>query len=257
MHAIQTALLVGSFLAASEAKIVGRLGNSASALEQKFHPMTDFDTDGCYFTAAIGPEGNTNPGLPNPVGKGMASDCRDNNRLEFNNLYSRSRCNNGWCAIMYEYYFEKDQPVWGSFGHGHNHDWENIVVFAKGDDIKRVAPSCHGKYEHAKNDGFLHDGTHAKMVYHKDGPNTHCWRFANDDDNKKQENYTKQWVLGNLIGWNNWPSVQGKGSLRDVLYNAFNGGVGPKFWDKDDKFTSTLRAAAGNSVPGFDPAKDQ
>ncbi|KAK8062596.1 hypothetical protein PG997_014693 [Apiospora hydei] len=223
MHPIQVALLVGSLLAA------------------EVPPLTDFDTDGCYFTAAIGPGGTTNPGL-SPIAKGMAAECRDNNRLESNNLYSRSRCNNGWCAIMYEYYFEKDQTVWGSYGIGHNHDWENIVVFAQGDDIKRVAPSCHGKYENAKNDGFLRDGTHAKMVYHKDGAATHCWRFANDDDDKRQENYTKQW---------------GKGSLRDVLFKAWNGGVGPKFWDKDDKFTNTLRSAAGNSVPGFDPAKDE
>lgn len=94
------ALLLGSSLSTVDGKIVGRLGDMATALEQKFQPLTDFDTDGCYFTAAIGPEGNVNPGLPNPVAKGQASDCRDDNRLEYANLYSRARCNNGWCAIM-------------------------------------------------------------------------------------------------------------------------------------------------------------
>ncbi|KAF4452850.1 hypothetical protein FALBO_16104, partial [Fusarium albosuccineum] len=156
------------------------------------------------------------------------------------------------------YYFEKDQLVWGSIGvgpgNGHVHDWENIIIFAQGDEVKRVAPSCHGKYSGATSTPRL-DGTRAKVVYHKDGASTHCFRMANEADDGI-ENHTGQWFLGNLVGWDNWPVLDGS-SLRDRVYNAWPGGVGPKFWDADDKFTNTLRDAAGDSVPGFDPAVDE
>lgn len=52
---------------------------------------------------------------------------RDPPQLANSNAYSRKRCNNGYCAVMYEYYFEKDQAVAGTFLGGHRHDWENIV----------------------------------------------------------------------------------------------------------------------------------
>jgi hypothetical protein len=146
---------------------------------------------------------------------------------------------------------------WGTIGagpgNGHTHDWENIVVFVQGEDVKRVAPSCHGKYDHATNEPRL-DGQRAKVVYHKDKGETHCWRMANEADDGI-ENFTGQWFIGNLVGWDNWPVVNGR-SLRDTLYDAWNGGIGPKFWDKDDSFTNTLRKAAGDGAPGFDPAVD-
>ncbi|KAF5981864.1 hypothetical protein FCOIX_4003 [Fusarium coicis] len=241
--------------------LMGRLDDGAHEIEHKFQPVTDFDTDGCYYTSAIDKDGNTNRGLSQKdvYFKGPAADCREPNRLENNNVYSRKRCNNGWCAIMYEYYFEKDQSSWGTInaaggGNGHTHDWENIVVFVQGEDVKRVAPSCHGGYEHATNTPLL-DGQRAKVVYHKDGGFTHCWRMANEADDDI-ENYTGQWFIGNLVGWDNWPVVNGR-SLRDYLYDAWNGGVGPKFWDKDDSFTKKLGEAAGDQCPGFDPAKDE
>jgi hypothetical protein len=188
--------------------IVQSITDSASELEHRFQPVTDFDKDGCYYTAAVGADGTKNGGLG--PGQGvppgcLASTCRDRNRLENNNVYSRSRCNNGWCAIMYEYYFEKDQIVCGSFAGGHRHDWENIVVFVKDDQVKRVAPSCHGGYGGATNTPRIKDGVRAKVVYHKDSGRTHCLRMANEADDKV-ENHTGDWFLGRLIGWNNWPN---------------------------------------------------
>ncbi|RGP64957.1 necrosis inducing -domain-containing [Fusarium sporotrichioides] len=238
-----------------EAHLIGNLPNGAHEMEHKFQPLTDFDKDGCYYTSAIDANGNTNGGLTqsNVIGKGPAADCRDNNRLERNNVYSRRRCNNGWCAIMYEYYFEKDQAAWGSLAGGHTHDWENVVIFVKDDQVKRVAPSCHGKYGGATNSPRV-DGKRAKVVYHKDGASTHCWRIANAGDDAV-ENYTGRWYIGNLVGWNNWPVLNGQ-SLRDRVFNAWHGGIRPKFWDHENSFTNTLRAAAGNGVPGFDPARD-
>jgi hypothetical protein len=92
---------------------------------------------------------------------GITEDCRRLNRLWNANVYSRRRCNNGICAIMYEYYFEKDVVA----SHvpadaGHRHDWENVVVFY--DDsgtVRKVAPSCHGGYGGASlRGGFLLSG---------------------------------------------------------------------------------------------------
>ncbi|KAF4437306.1 hypothetical protein FALBO_17415, partial [Fusarium albosuccineum] len=147
------------------------------------------------------------------------------------------------------YYFEKDQAVGGSFLGGHKHDWENIVVFAQGDNIVRVAPSCHGKYDGASNQ-FPADGTSPQLVYHKDGAGTHCFRFANDDDIANPENPRGEFFKAALVGWDNWPS----GELKDKMLNNWKGGVGPKL---DDEFGDSLKAAAGDGVNGFDPFKDE
>ncbi|KAF4455801.1 hypothetical protein F53441_2000 [Fusarium austroafricanum] len=231
----------------SKRDVIPALPQGADEVELKFQPSLDFDSDGCYQTSAIDPDGNLNPGhgaTGTPQG-----DCRDPHQLENSNTYSRKRCNNGICAIMYETYYEKDQAVGGSFLGGHRHDWENIVVFARGDDIIRVAPSCHGKYDGASND-FPKDGTTPLLVYHKDGAGTHCYRFANDDDIAKPENPTGSFFKAPLVGWNNWPSTD----LRDKMLQNWNGGVGPKL---DDEFENSLRSAAGDGVEGFDPSKDE
>lgn len=89
------------------------------------------------------------------------------------------------------------------------------------------------------------------MVYHKDGGFTHCWRTANEADDKV-ENYTGKWFLGKLVGWDNWPSVD----LKNKMLSNWAGGVGPKLTDNESKFVNSLKAAAGSSVPGFDPTRD-
>ncbi|KAL8364871.1 hypothetical protein RB595_003922 [Gaeumannomyces hyphopodioides] len=231
-------------------EIVTPIQDSASPLEHQFQPVTDFDKDGCYYTAAVGADGEKNGGWDPSNGLHpacLASVCRDNNRLENNNLYSRSRCNNGWCAIMYEYYFEKDQVICGSWGTGHRHDWENVVVFVKDNQVKRVAPSCHGKYDGATNSPPLKDGR-PKVVYHKDGGLTHCWRIANGEDDNI-ENYTGEWFLGRLIGWNSWPNT----GLRDKAMEDFGG---PRAKLRDEDFANTLRSAMDDTINGFDPNVD-
>ena len=85
-------------------------------------------------------------------------------------------------------------------------------------------------------------------MYHKDGGSTHCFRMANAADDGI-ENYTGNWFLGSLVGWNFWPSAE----LR-TKGMTWSGGIKPKL--TDDKFADTLRAAAGNAVPGFNPDVD-
>lgn len=87
--------------------VIGALPASSASDEARYQPILDFDTDGCYYTSAIDINGRTNPGLP--IQGNINEPCRQPNRLQSSNVYSRKRCNNGWCAYMYEYYFEKDQ----------------------------------------------------------------------------------------------------------------------------------------------------
>lgn len=256
-------------ISAAKRDVIGALDESADQFEIDHQPLLDFDSDGCYQTSAINKDGKVSyfPIFFNPILKAATDtcvtqtnpghgatgtpqgDCRDPHQLDNANSYSRKRCNNGICAIMFETYFEKDQSVAGTFAGGHRHDWENIVVFTKGNDVVRVAPSCHGKYSNARND-FPKRDNHPLLVYHKDGPATHCYRFANDDDIAHPENPRKDFFRAPLIGWNRWPSED----LKNKMLNAFKGGVGPKL---DDEFTDSLKAAAGDGVPGFDPAKDE
>ncbi|KAJ6788245.1 hypothetical protein PWT90_08883 [Aphanocladium album] len=225
------ALASASPMVETKRDVIGALDESADQFDIDHQPLLDFDSDGCYQTSAINKEGKTNPGhgaTGTPQG-----DCRDPHQLDNANTYLRKRY----------------QAVGGSFLGGHRHDWENIVVFTKGDKVVRVAPSCHGKYKNARND-FPKRDNHPLLVYHKDGAGTHCFRFANDDDIAHPENPRGDFFRAPLIGWNKWPSED----LRNKMLNAWKGGVGPKL---DDEFTDSLRAAAGDGVPGFDPAKDE
>lgn len=67
-------------------------------------------------------------------------------------------------------YIWKDQNAHGIYGGGHNHDWENIVVFTEGDNIIRVAPSAHGGY--AASNEFPTDGTSPLIVYQRTASRT-------------------------------------------------------------------------------------
>ncbi|KAM0248361.1 hypothetical protein ACHAP5_003535 [Fusarium lateritium] len=167
-------------------------GNSA-----RYQPALDFDKDSCYNTAAVDPSGNVNPGLPN---KGSPSaGCYDRQRLDNANVYSRSRCNNGWCA-----------------------------------------------YIGATNNPVL-DGSHALIVYHKDGASTHSFRIAREDERNNVENEYGWWQIADPVAWNGYPNDY----VQDQLTHHDFGKASIKLVDR--YFGEYLRKAAGNSVPGFDP----
>jgi hypothetical protein len=149
---------------------------NAEGLEQTYQPAYDYDTDGCYPTPAIGPDGTLNGGLK--PGGAINGQCRDSWDLDNTNGYARYKCNNGWCAIMYGLYFEKDQAVAGSGLGGHRHDWEHVVLWVQNNEAKYVSTSAHGGFTTYSRDQIRWDGTHPKIVYHKDGASTHAFRFA-------------------------------------------------------------------------------
>ncbi|KAF2971560.1 hypothetical protein GQX73_g1963 [Xylaria multiplex] len=165
--------------------------------------------------------------------------------LQNNNVYSRARCNNGWCGFIYGYYFEKDQSVDGSCGVGHKNDWEHIAVWVKdGDEMPSyVGVSQHGNYEVKPASEVRFQDTHAKVVYHQDGGLTHDFRFANEGDDNI-ENHTGEWFFGDLVGFLGFPSTE----LRDAMLGADWGKALPDI--REDVFPDKLESSKGdNDIP--------
>lgn len=235
------ALLV-AFPADARADVLQLLPQNADGLEQSFSPAYDYDGDGCYATAAIGADGTVNPGLK--LGGDVNGHCRDAAQLNNANTYSREKCNHDWCAVVYGSYFEKDQATLGPAAIGHRHDWEHVVVWINGNQVKYVSVSQHSGYQVAASSSVRFDGTHPKVVYHKDGFSTHDFRFANSND-EPPENETGGWFYPRLVGWNGYPA-----GLRDKLMNADFGEATLKIRDVD--FDYALAHSMPSGIP-FDP----
>lgn len=224
----------------------------ATPLDLKFQPAMDFDQDSCYNSVAIGPDGALNPGMDHCESCDQCG-CRDVWDLDaYNNVYSRTRCNNnGWCAHMYGYYFEKDKALPLCIS-GHRHDWEHVVVWTENEVVRYVGASAHGGYEvkDAKDVRF-HQGTHPKIVYHKDGLLTHAMRFATEKDDNPVENHYGEWFYGRLISFNGFPSVE----IRDKMLYANWGSANVGF--NDNNFQDRLNKAKGNRNFAFDTGRDE
>lgn len=215
---------------------------NADALDRTYQPAYDYDTDGCYPTPAIGPDGTLNGGLK-PSGA-LNGQCRDEWDLAATNGYSRSKCNNGWCAVIYGLYFEKDQALAGTTLGGHRHDWEHVVVWVRDGQAQYVSTSAHGNFDIHARDRIRWDGTHPKIVYHKDGISTHCFRPANSND-EPPENHRHTWQFPALVGWNGYPA-----GIREKLTAADFGSA--VFGLKDSTFAAHLAKAKPAGIP-FDP----
>lgn len=228
--------------ATAHANVLQLLPQNADGLEQTFSPAYDYDGDGCYATAAIGADGTLNSGLK--LGGDVNGRCHDYAQLANANTYSRAKCNNGWCAVMYASYFEKDQVTLGPAAIGHTHDWEHVVVWVNGDEAQYVSVSQHNTYQVAARSSVRFDGTHPKIVYHKDGIGSHCFRFASGDD-EPPENATGGWFFPRLVGWNGYPA-----GYRDKLMSADFGSATIKIDDGDFQYALARSMPAG--IP-FDP----
>lgn len=234
--------LVFAFPAAAYAAPPPALPGQAGEAERKFQPAYDYDKDGCYATPAIGPDGTLNEGLE--LGGDVNGNCRDESDLENTNTYSREKCNNGWCGIVYASYFEKDQVSLGGGSAGHRHDWEHIVVWVKDDRVEYVATSAHGGFTVHNRADIPFEGDHPKVVYHKDGASTHCFRAASDGD-EPPENHKGTWQYPSLVGWDGYPE-----GIRDRLTGGDFGSA--TLGIKDDTFNSHLEGAKPDDIP-FDP----
>ncbi|MGP3979619.1 NPP1 family protein [Streptomyces sp. KR80] len=241
--ALGAAALVLALPTITHADIVQPLPQNASGLEQTFSPAYDYDKDGCYATAAIDSNGTLNPGLK--LGGDVNGRCRDKVQLDNSNTYSRAKCNNGWCAIMYASYFEKDQATLGPGAIGHRHDWEHVVAWVNNNEVQYVSSSQHSGWKWYPRSQVRFDGSHPKVVYHKDGASTHFFRLANNND-EPPENHTGGWFFPRLVGWDDgYPS-----GLRDKLMNANFGAATIKI--SEGRFNDALAAAKPADIP-FNP----
>ncbi|GHG84996.1 NPP1 family protein [Streptomyces lanatus] len=231
--------LVVGLPASAHASVLTLLPQNADGLEQTFSPAYDYDGDGCYATAAIGTDGTLNPGLK--LGGDVNGKCHDYAQLANANTYSRAKCSNGWCAVMYASYFEKDQITLGPAALGHTHDWEHVIVWVRDNQAEYVSVSQHNTYQLAARSAIRFDGTHPKIVYHKDGVSSHCFRFANGND-EPAENATGNWFFPRLVGWNGYPA-----GYRDKLMSADFGSATIKIDDGD--FQWALNYAKPSGIP--------
>lgn len=206
-----------------------------------FQPSFDYDGDGCYPTPAISADGTLNPGLN--LGGDVNGNCHDESDLDNTNSYSRSKCNNDWCAYMYGLYFEKDQAALGPGSAGHKHDWEHVVVWVNGGEAKYVSVSQHKGYETKAAGDIAWEETHPKVVYHKDGISTHAFRFASADE--PPENHKGAWQRPALVSWDGYPE-----GIRDKLMGADFGAA--QLAIRDSHFADNLAKAKPSDIP-FDP----
>lgn len=215
---------------------------SHAEADGKWQPAFDYDGDGCYPTPAIGSDGSIAEGLNNSGA--LDGECRDESDLDNTNSYSRSKCDGDWCAYLYDLYFEKDQAVAGVDAFGHRHDIEHVVVWVSNDEAQYVSVSAHGDYSTYPASEVQWEGTHAKVVYHKDGGSTHCFRLASTGD-EPPENHDGTWQYPALVSWDNYPE-----GIRDALVTADYGSASLAI--KDDAFASNLEKAKPDDIP-FDP----
>ncbi|CAI4217808.1 unnamed protein product [Parascedosporium putredinis] len=215
------------------------LPQRATANDLRWQPSLDFDRDGCYNVPAIDAYGKVAEGLPHNW-VSVSSDCRDASDLDNNNVYARQRCNGDWCVYLYDYYFEKDVAIQFFLDVGHTHDWEHIAVWVRNGKAEYVGASQHGNFEIKAASQVRWDGEHPKLVYHKDGASTHCFRFANAADDAI-ENHKGVWFRGPLISWNGFPA-----GIRDILA-AHNFGKA-NLALKDASFPGTLSKAKPSAV---------
>ena len=220
------------------------LSFSAEPGDERYMPAFDYDTNGCYPSVAIGRDGRINDGLNNSGA--LNGECRDQSDLDNSNTYSRSRCNNGWCVYMYNLYFEKDQAVAGVDCCGHRHDIEAVAVWVQNDQPQYVSVSCHGDYVTHPASEVAFTGSHARIVYHKDGASTHCFRLAGRDE--QPENHYQAWHSPTLVSWNAWPSDPA--GLRDELMSHDFGSA--SFSIRDSAFADSLNEALPSGI-SFDP----
>ncbi|GAB3930705.1 NPP1 family protein [Kribbella albertanoniae] len=240
-------LMVGTAVTAYAAP-PPRLPQNANGYEQTFSPAYDYDNDGCYAVPAIGADGTLNPGLK--PGGAVNGNCHDRSDLDNAQTYARSKCNNGWCAIVYASYFEKDQANTGSGAGGHRHDWEHVVswVNQSTDRAEYVSITRHDSQATYPRSQVRFENTHPKVVYHKDGGFTHYFRIANNAD-EPPENHYHNWRYPPLVGWDGWPS---QGLRYALMYPANFGNATIKITDKDDRFRRLLAATKPGGIP-FNP----
>ncbi len=148
--------------------------------------------------------------------------------------------------MVYASSFEKDQAALGGGSAGHRHGWEHVVVWVHEGRAEYVSTFSHGGFTVHDRDALPFEGSHPKVVHHKDGISTHCFRAAeNDGGDEPPEHHKGAWQYPALVGWDGCPE-----GLRDTLAGADFGSA--TLGIRDDTFAAHLAGAKPGSIP-FDP----
>ncbi|KAM5352738.1 hypothetical protein ACJ41O_005460 [Fusarium nematophilum] len=149
-----------------------------------FQPLLLSYKNSCYSYPAVDPNGDYSGGLA--IGGSQTGDCRDS----AGQTYVRGRWWNDRYAIMYAWYFPKDQNLVAI--KGHRHDWEFVVVWINNPDDAKAKPelqgcstSAHGGFKKfAPVPGYdVKDWTHPRVKYYVDTAvfGTHSLDLTGDD----------------------------------------------------------------------------
>ncbi|KAL1642075.1 hypothetical protein SLS58_005663 [Diplodia intermedia] len=164
---------------------------------------------GCQPYTAVNDRGQVSGGLDNT---GSATGgCRDDRRGQ---TYARGVWHRGRYAIMYSWYFPKDQISDGGGNFGHRHDWENVVIWIDnpGNANPRVfgaGASGHGNY---KKTGAppMRNGNRLQVEYMTNFPSNHELQF-------KTSPGREQW----MIDWQELPKAS-RDALNEHKWGAAN-----------------------------------
>ncbi|ONN71039.1 NPP1 family protein [Pseudomonas oryzihabitans] len=216
---------------------IKQIAASATDIEFFYQPMISDGRDSCNNYPAVDAFGNVGGGL-NPSGA-PDGNCRGTN----GQVYSRMVEYHNHCAIMYSWYFPKDQPPnYLGIGPGHRHDWENIVVWTYdckvGSPVVKVDYSTHGKYRvnyappvWRGGQGYLVNGVHPKVTYHAtySGFADHSLDYTQDMGRNQP-----------LISWSRMP-LPAKNALNGYDFGAANVPFkdGGDFWSNLEKAWNT------------------
>lgn len=215
-------------------------------------PVFDFDGDGCLPSAGISRTGEQNAGLK--TSGRITGDCRSGNFMLTSNTLHRYACSvsggNTYCGHFYALYFEKDQ-VFDWFGGGHRHDWEHAAVWTTNGVVTHGSYSAHGDLFTKAASELPFEGSHLKIVYHKDGILTHALRFAKD--NEYAENPYGSFITPTIISWY---QLEGDGLSNQEMRNRLNS------YDygsatipmKDSNFKNNLNDYRPSGYPAFTDA---
>ncbi|KAL1582221.1 hypothetical protein WHR41_09071 [Cladosporium halotolerans] len=151
----------------------GAEGNAIKRFEPYLHIA-----HGCASYPAVSASGQVGGGLQNSGGP--SSGCNDGRNGQ---TYVRGAFHNGRYAIMYAWYFPKDQISAGGANGGHRHDWESVVVWI--DDPASANPhvfggaaSGHGGFKTTTSPNMATGSSRLQVEYFTTFPTNHELQFT-------------------------------------------------------------------------------